>query len=489
MMDSRSSAGPLVQRLADIPAVVMALGVLGLLVRTVSKRIAYPYDLEWMEGGMLAHAARVADGQSLYVSPSLDFIPFIYPPLYPWVVGGLSALGFPLDYPLGRAVSLLSVALAAVALALALRKEGASWALGIAGGGLFLSTYENGGAFFDLVRNDGLQIGLLAWALLAVRMGWLRSAGILLTGAFLTKHTAALYGVPALWWIWHHRGAGPAKRFVAFSVLPALAATIGLTLSSDGLFLTYLLDVPSSHPFVAERFFWTAPKEMILALPWMFAFAVIVAIISRRATSSGTRFWVVQGGVAIVLSAVMRGHHGGYTNVLIPGLWAVALWAGLAVHYVRHRWTGIGVQVATAVLLAWQLWAAQWKPATYIPTEADRAAGDRVVEQLREIDGPILAPWQPWMPVQAGKEPSIALIALWDIDHEGGALHREAQVIARSISDKHWSAVLTSRHRLKRGLKKHYKKTTFDKPMGRALYPKTGWRVRPHALWVPKGGR
>ena len=116
MMDSRSSAGPLVQRLADIPAVVMALGVLGLLVRTVSKRIAYPYDLEWMEGGMLAHAARVADGQSLYVSPSLDFIPFIYPPLYPWVVGGLSALGFPLDYPLGRAVSLLSVALAAVAL-------------------------------------------------------------------------------------------------------------------------------------------------------------------------------------------------------------------------------------------------------------------------------------------------------------------------------------------------------------------------------------
>jgi hypothetical protein len=171
---------------------------------------------------------------------------------------------------------------------------------------------------------------------------------------------------------------------------------------------------------------------------------------------------------------------------LIPGLWAVALWACLAIHYVRSRWPGVVVRTATASLVAWQLWSVQWNPGRYIPTAKDEAAGDAVVAQLKEIDGEILAPWQPWMPVQAGKKGGIALIALWDIDHEGGPLYKEAQAIEHAIEQKHWGAVLTARAELKRGLRKHYKRAPFTRPSGKTLYPKTGWKVRPHALWVPK---
>ena len=103
--------------LADIPILAMAVGVFILLWRTISGRVGYPYDLEWMDGGMLLHAARVADGLPLYVTPSETFIPFIYPPMYPWLVGGLSALGFPLDYVLGRGVSIAGIVLAATMLA------------------------------------------------------------------------------------------------------------------------------------------------------------------------------------------------------------------------------------------------------------------------------------------------------------------------------------------------------------------------------------
>ena len=45
-------------------------------------RIGYPFELEWMEGSMVAHIARVVAGQPLYVSPTLAFTPFAYPPLY-----------------------------------------------------------------------------------------------------------------------------------------------------------------------------------------------------------------------------------------------------------------------------------------------------------------------------------------------------------------------------------------------------------------------
>jgi hypothetical protein len=41
----------------------------------------YPFELEWLEGASVVHVQRVLDGRPLYVPPSLDFVPFIYPPL------------------------------------------------------------------------------------------------------------------------------------------------------------------------------------------------------------------------------------------------------------------------------------------------------------------------------------------------------------------------------------------------------------------------
>lgn len=271
-----------------------------------------------------------------------------------------------------------------------------------------------------------------------------------------------------------------------FSVVPALAFTVGLTWSSSGLFLTYILEVPSSHPFVAERFFLTAPKELIMAMPFTAAVVGLVALIARRAVSSGHRFWLAVGLMAVFLSALMRGHHGGYLNVLIPGLWVMALWSILALAHIRARWNRVGVLMLTAAVVCWQLWDGRWAVGRYLPTDEDRAAGDKIVAQLSEIEGPVLAPWQPWMPVAAGKAPSIALIALWDIDHKGGPLHKDAQIIATSIAEQRWGAVMTAKGKLKRGLSKHYETTDFARPRGRAFYPKTGWRVRPHRLWVPK---
>src|SRR5207237_451850 len=39
-------------------------------------RVPYPSELEWMEGGMLTHAARVREGLPIYGKPSVEFVPF-----------------------------------------------------------------------------------------------------------------------------------------------------------------------------------------------------------------------------------------------------------------------------------------------------------------------------------------------------------------------------------------------------------------------------
>ena len=68
---------------AWIALAIPALYQLVLLATAIGGRIAYPYDLEWMEGGMLHHALRIQTGHGIYNAPSIDFIPYLYTPLYP----------------------------------------------------------------------------------------------------------------------------------------------------------------------------------------------------------------------------------------------------------------------------------------------------------------------------------------------------------------------------------------------------------------------
>ena len=106
------SAGALLPRLLAGLVTLAALGALGALGWVVARRIAYPYDLEWMEGGMLCHALRLLQGQSIYVPPSVDFIPHLYTPLYPMLLAALGKLTGDVGYLSARAVSVTAFAAA-----------------------------------------------------------------------------------------------------------------------------------------------------------------------------------------------------------------------------------------------------------------------------------------------------------------------------------------------------------------------------------------
>ncbi|MFH1143060.1 MAG: hypothetical protein V1774_00780, partial [Candidatus Eisenbacteria bacterium] len=49
-------------------AVYVAAGAFLLLYLLVAlQRIAYPWELEWMEGGLVDHVQRIVNGQGIYV--------------------------------------------------------------------------------------------------------------------------------------------------------------------------------------------------------------------------------------------------------------------------------------------------------------------------------------------------------------------------------------------------------------------------------------
>jgi hypothetical protein len=223
------------------------------------------------------------------------------------------------------------------------------------------------------------------------------------------------------------------------------------------------------------------------AMGIVFCFALLCVLYSIRMirVSSSYGYWLVCGGIAWLFSGVMRAHHGGYSNVLLPGMWSYALLCGLFVHTLWERLPKR--RSGLVILVGLQLYIAAWSPNTLIPTQEDVEAGDRLIARLREIEEPVFSPHAPWYPVKAGHPPSAHLIALWDIKHKGGPFTSSVQVIEFAMEQQKFGAVLLANQKEDYGRKRYYRRReilTYDSKS--VFFPKKGWKVRPKYLYFPR---
>ena len=72
----------------------LAVRAVWMVMAIIARRARFPYDLEWMEGGMVTHSLRILQGLPIYVEPSFEFTPFIYNPLFHVLgAGAIAVLG------------------------------------------------------------------------------------------------------------------------------------------------------------------------------------------------------------------------------------------------------------------------------------------------------------------------------------------------------------------------------------------------------------
>lgn len=460
--------------LVDLILVALVAWKLRPIVEAMSVRIQYPGDIEWMEGATLVSALRVHDGLSIYGQPALDYIPFIYPPLYAAAVGALGHL-FTLGYPLARTLSALCALGAAVNAVIAARQEGASWGTGVLCAGLFWLCWDEGGTFYDLVRTDSISLFLLSSAIVLGRAKSPIPAGVILAVAFAAKQHAAIFGLPMLIWRYRHHGKEDAKRFALASAGTALAFTAVMTAATRGGFWTWLVSVPALHGVRPERLFPQAQVELWEALPWACSAGLLLPLWMKR-----NGYWLGISLAGLFVTTMMRAHVGGFVNVLIPGFWIVAVWPAVMAGSLRlpfARWAG------TAVALV-QLWKEPVEVERYVPTEKDRKAVEELVELIRDLDGPVLLPHAPWYAVLAGKEPTFALICLWDADRRYGPMRHAVDVVSDAMAERHWAYAIVPDDKLGYGFKSHYQRDrTVRVPVAST---RVGWRVRFGQLWVAK---
>ena len=409
-------------------------------------RIAYPLDLEWMEGGMLLHAQRVVDGKPIYGPPSVEFISFLYTPFYGLLVGWLGKV-VGLSYLLGRVVSVLSFTAVLAVVFLAVRRQcGRGWAgalWGTAACGLVASTFQHTGAWYDLVRNDSLYLALVATSLYLLRYHNQSARGVALAGvlavlAFFTKQTASLFivlsGVTLLLMSW--------RRHPIYVVIVGAGTGALLLLGNaltDGWFWKYTFEMHQGHDLYWDRIWPVTELTLLGFFPavglvfgvWLLAAPVCwLASRSLSRVDRGNLYWALVALVGIAVSAVGYATQWASKNAFIPGLLFPGMFVAMGVADLVRRLAGSGrswprVVVAASLslmlggLLAAQMVGQLYDPENHIPTDKDRVTGEKLIKRLRAARGEVLMPYHPFYPVLAGKKPHYHQMGINDVGRAG----------------------------------------------------------------------
>ena len=493
------------RRLSILAALVVVAGYLVVALQ----RVAYPYDLEFIEDGMLMQALRMAHGLPTYLPPNAEFVPHAYPPLYPWLGSWLLRLTGPLFWPL-RALS-LAATLASARLVYAIsRRESGATLVAAAGAALFLAGNRLVGGWYELARVDALFVTLVlaGMALAAYRqntLGGLIGAALLLTASLYTKQQGLFFlTIAGIYLVWARRRQ--AWPYFAAAALAGIPVFLYLQATTGGGFAFYTFGIQGgSSELQAMRALLTLGLDFgggMGVLVFAFLFACVFA--ARRL---GRRFFLVQPwflftAAAVAVAVLGRTSVGGNLNHLMPAyallcLAPALLWAEVAPWPEQRRkpaaWllgTALMLQLGLTFFNPVRALTSATLPLRLTPTAAMRQAGDRLVARLAAVDGDVLVPQLPFYVVLAAKTPSVQISALWHARHRGRdplpadlAARLQSRQYALIVSDDSdyfetdpaWMALLT----------------TYYRPAGmldstEAPPTLSGVVVRPRTLYVPR---
>jgi hypothetical protein len=386
----------------------VACGYLGLYIGLAMFRMRYPFELEWMEGAMVEQSQRVLEGRAMYAPPTVDYIGFVYPPLYFVLSACVSWVTGPGFLPL-RLVSFAASIGSFVVIYRLLRRETGDWYPGVIAACLFAATYKLGGAWFDVGRTDSLFLFLLLLAMYVLRFaetnGGMALAGLCVAASFLSKQTGLLGAMPLVMYA-VSRGWRAAAIFIGTIGGVLGVTTLVFNLLDGGWYSTYVftwaLQQGTEHENVWN--FWT--NDLIFAAPIASGLLVAWLVAARAGDRRPFLFYLCSLLGLIGCAWTSRAQIGGWTNALVPAYAALAIGVGLT----------MASRTPRAMLLCLvQFTMLAYDPRAQLPTARDEAAGRDFLERLRAIDGDVWLLHHGYIGQMAGKKPHATVHHFWDL--------------------------------------------------------------------------
>lgn len=414
---------------------ILKTGILGLsafyllsLLWMFSKRLVYPYELDWIEGGMLTSVMQIVDGHPLYAAPSIAYVPFLYAPAFFYlaalvakIVGAsLSAL---------RLVSVIASLVSLSTIVFIVFFETKSWFWGLASAGLFAGLYPASRLWFDLARVDSVFLMFFLLFLLSLRRGnslpWQIAAGIFAALTLLSKQNGLLMCIPiiATYFLfdWKHRLALPLTFALVYGGI-----SLAFILSTDGWYSYYCYSLAFLQPnsrmsytfldFVNGFIFPNLSIAALLSL-------CVLPLLFFRGTKERSALWLMIFCSTIATSYFAKANVGGVNNVVIPAFAVFSLLFGICIAEISKNLQAESslryrplAEIFLCLLAFFQLAQVVYNPPLYLPPDEDYTKGTKALKFIKKFDGNVYVP-NTSIALIAGKRTFAHPSAMWDVLH------------------------------------------------------------------------
>ncbi|MFN8586474.1 MAG: hypothetical protein U0704_01640 [Candidatus Eisenbacteria bacterium] len=411
-----------------------ALLAIGAYVMLGLHRMPYPLELDCIEGVMMDHVARLADGKPMYVEPTLHYIPLAYMPLFATVSSLLARIWGP-EFWEPRLVAFSASLLLSTLMAVIVFAETRRPTLAIAAPGVFLMGFAFNGAAYDIARPDSLMLLFTFAGLATLRFtrgipGAL-GAAVLLALGFFTKQHSILFSIGALAYLVFHDRRRALPFGVAIVVLTAGTYAV-LTAWLGEWFRVFTWSVPRGwSQFAPVRIEAYLGKNLFGTLG-VLSVGSVLSLGSAERPNARVALWYWTGLAAVGTGLMATLDPYAYHHLFMPSMAGVCVLGPIALDRLARQLDaggsssrGLGTAAVYVVLFA------QFVPLLYPihslkPHPRAREAHSAFIEYLKKLPADVLIPYHGWYDHQSGREGSLQIIPFEDIGRSrGNALVRK----------------------------------------------------------------
>ncbi len=482
-------------------AILAALGYLIAYVYVAARRMAYPYELEWIESGFVAQVGRILAGQTVYGPPSITFTPFLYTPLFFYLSAAAAKIVGAGFLPL-RLVSVLSSLVAILGILALVFRRSRNLAAACLAAGLLAASYRITGAWLDVGRVDSLAIALLVLFCLALppapsRFRWF-TAGLLAGLMVLTKQSMVIAVAP-FFAVHLMQYRARALWMASGFLLPLGLTALYLNIASEGWFSFYTIELLWQQtewlPQDVIVGFWKTDILRHYFVSMGIAAAGLFLIFPERRREFWE--WLALLAGALLCSFLARIKSGGYDNVLLPAVTMIAIllgigWARISSSLLKNPTVlrdAAGIVLTAAAL--YQFYHLRYNPADQLPTARHYQTGEAFIHYLAEFPGTVYVPYHTQYAILAGKPAYAHQAALWDVlrgeaDNRGKPLLTHE--IAEALRTRRFDAVILDgdgQWNFLNGLEDFYTLQAETLPPDDEPTPLTGWLISPRLIFLP----
>jgi len=460
-------------------------------------RLSYPYELEWIEGGMVDQVQRLVNGQTMYVAPSINFVPYLYTPLYFYLSAAASIVFGGGLFPL-RLVSFLASLVSFTTIFLIVRAETKNWWLALLSVGLFAATYRVTGAWLDIARVDSLFLAL--WLLFIYFVRGRKSivysllTGVLAALAFLTKQTTLILCLPIIaylfWANWKY-----ALFFIFVTTLTIGITTSVLNLQSAGWYTYYVFGLFQQTEWLHSKFLIFWKDDLLVYLPIAVLFTLFFLAGNPKHDRPNLIRWMAILVGALAGAFLSRVKIGGYENVLLPAYAILSILFGLGAGEIiklsvqLNGWNRCRLELLVYFACLIQMVILVYNPLAQIPTKADLTEGNRLIQFISDVDGEVFLPDHGYLSTLAGKRTYAHEAAIFEVlrgnQHTVGK-ELLAEDLRDSIRQQTFDMIILDweSERCCVEIDQHYTRVegVFDDET--TFYPVTGFKSRPTFVYI-----